>query len=98
MLTEHEIVQAIDRVPITRRFATDVARAVEAAALAKLAGIDGGLRDIKDRAALEAACQFIEEKVKPRRCDSDGVSNCWRCTSVFLASRMRELLSGGSCT
>jgi hypothetical protein len=49
--------------------------------------------EIKDRAALESACKFIEQHVAPRKCDSDGVSACWRCNSVYLAKRMRELLT-----
>lgn len=50
------------------------------------------MAEMKDRAALESACKFIEQHVAPRRCDSDVVSHCWRCTSVYLAKRMRELL------
>lgn len=48
---------------------------------------------IKDRAALESSLRFIDEHVKPRRCDSDGVSHCWHCNSVYIAKRMRELLA-----
>jgi hypothetical protein len=49
--------------------------------------------NIKDRAALESACKFIEQQVAPRKCDNSGVSGCWRCQSVYLAKRMRELLA-----
>jgi hypothetical protein len=48
---------------------------------------------IKDRAALESTLRFMDEKIKPRRCDSDGVSGCWRCQSMYLAKRMRDLLA-----
>lgn len=48
---------------------------------------------IKDRAAIESACRFIDDKVAPRKCDSDAVSSCWRCKSVYLAKRMREILA-----
>jgi hypothetical protein len=53
----------------------------------------GAAPEIKDRAALESSCKFIEQHIAPRKCDSDGVSACWRCNSVYLAKRMRELLA-----
>jgi hypothetical protein len=43
-------------------------------------------------AAIESACKFMEEHVAPRRCDSDGVSHCWRCASVALARWMRQAI------
>lgn len=49
--------------------------------------------ELKDRVALESTLRFMDERIKPRRCDSDGVSACWRCQSMYLAKRMRELLA-----
>jgi len=48
---------------------------------------------IRDRIALETACEFIEKHIAPRRCDSPAVSECWRCKSVYLAKRMRDMLA-----
>lgn len=50
-------------------------------------------KNITDRAAIESACQFIEQHIVPRKCDSDGVSVCWRCNSIYLAKRMRDFLA-----
>ena len=50
-------------------------------------------RKVKDKAAIESACRYIEQNIAPRKCDSDAVSNCWRCNSVYLAKRMREILA-----
>lgn len=41
--------------------------------------------------SLDAAVRFVDEHVAPRKCDSDGVSHCWRCQTVFLASIARRI-------
>lgn len=51
---------------------------------------------VTDRAAVEATCRFMETNIAPRKCDSDGVSHCWRCNSVYLAKKMREVLASTS--
>lgn len=74
----------------------DFAGAIEREVVARhaAASLVGGA-PIKDRAAIESSCRFIEEKIAPRKCDSDGVSGCLRCQSVYLAKRMREMLAEG---
>ena len=49
--------------------------------------------EVKDRAAIESACRFIEQNIAPRKCDSAAVSGCWRCNSAYLAKRVRELIN-----
>lgn len=41
--------------------------------------------------ALDAAVRFVDEHIAPRKCDSDGVSHCWRCQSVYMAEVLRKL-------
>jgi hypothetical protein len=53
------------------------------------------LRDalkIESRPALECAIRWIEKEIAPRKCDSDGVSDCWRCTSVAVARWLAKLM------
>jgi hypothetical protein len=36
-------------------------------------------------AAIKRAVEWVEENIAPKRCDNEGVSDCWRCTTVALA-------------
>lgn len=47
----------------------------------------------ENRAAIERSCQFMEQQIAPRKCDSDGVSGCWRCQSLYLARMMQRLIT-----
>ena len=47
---------------------------------------------IDDLPAVKSAISFILDEVAKKRCDSEGVADCVRCNSVFLAKKMKEFL------
>ena len=47
--------------------------------------------------AIQRAVAWVEENITPRRCDNEGVSDCWRCTTVALARWLsRAALTGAT--
>lgn len=47
---------------------------------------------IQCREAVESSFNFLIKHFENARCDSDAVSNCVRCQTVFLAKSVREML------
>lgn len=46
-----------------------------------------------ERAALLSAAKFLRSRFDAAPCDSPGVSNCVRCTAVYLAKRVEKLVA-----
>ena len=42
-------------------------------------------------AAIRASCEWVEANIAPKRCDNEGVADCWRCNTVFLARTLARL-------
>jgi hypothetical protein len=57
-----------------------------------------GPREVTDQKAVESACAYIEKVLGNAPCDGDAVSNCLRCNAVYLAKKMREVLSSPEAT
>jgi hypothetical protein len=45
------------------------------------------------REAIASGCEMLEERYSRARCDSDGVSGCIRCNTMFLVSTLTDLLA-----
>lgn len=41
--------------------------------------------------AIEAALKFVDEYISPRKCDAEAVSECVRCTAVYLAEIVKQI-------
>lgn len=56
----------------------------------RLGIVDQDDRDnmMSEEHALRTAAVFLQDRVKNRRCDSDGVATCERCSTSFLADRV----------
>lgn len=46
--------------------------------------------------AIEAALKFVDECVSRRRCDAEAISECVRCTAVYLAKIVKQLKRGAA--
>lgn len=45
--------------------------------------------------SVRSACEMLIERFDRARCDSDGVSRCIRCNSVYLAKSILEAMEKG---
>lgn len=46
--------------------------------------------------AIDAALKFVDECVSRRRCDAEAISECVRCTAVYLAKIVKQLKLPGA--